>query len=77
MEKIFFIVLFFGSIVFANGKKEHRQHEAHVHGGATLSIAFDQLKGRVEFKAASEGVLGFEHQAKSEKDKKKLNDIIE
>lgn len=56
--------------------KEHRHHEAHVHGGATLNIVFDQLNGRVEFKAASEGILGFEHQAKSEKDKKKLNEMI-
>lgn len=62
--------------VYAGKKKEHRHHEAHVHGGATLSIAFDQLKGKVEFKAASEGVLGFEHEAKSEKDKKKLTDTV-
>lgn len=64
------------TVVYAGKKKEHRHHEAHVHGGATLSIAFDQLKGKVEFKAASEGVLGFEHEAKSEKDKKKLSDAI-
>lgn len=57
-------------------KKEHRHHESHVHGGATLNIAIDQLKGKVEFKAASEGILGFEHEPKSEKDKKKLNDVI-
>ncbi len=64
------------TVVYAGKKKEHRHHEAHVHGGATLSVAFDQLKGKVEFKAASEGVLGFEHEAKSEKDKKKLSDTI-
>lgn len=69
-------LLLVSSSVYAAKKKEHRHHEAHVHGGATLSIAFDQLKGKVEFKAASEGVLGFEHEAKSEKDKKKLSDTI-
>ncbi|MFZ4404633.1 MAG: ZrgA family zinc uptake protein [Pseudobdellovibrionaceae bacterium] len=74
-----FVALFLvlvSTTVYAGKKNEHRHHEAHVHGGATLSIAFDQLKGKVEFKAASEGVLGFEHEAKSEKDKKKLNDTI-
>lgn len=55
-------------------KKEHRHHEAHVHGGATLNIAFDQLKGKVEFKAASAGVVGFEHLAKTEKDKKTVTE---
>ncbi len=74
------ILLLAGSIVpataSANSKKEHRHHGAHVHGTATLNIAFDQLKGRVEFKSASEAVIGFEHAAKSEKDKKKINDTI-
>ena len=57
-------------------KKKHRHHEAHVHGAAELSIAFDQLKGQVEFKAASDGLLGFEYQAQSEADKKKLAETI-
>jgi hypothetical protein len=70
------ILVFVVTSVCAGKKKEHRHHEAHVHGGATLSIAFDQLKGKVEFKAASEGVLGFEYEAKSEKDKKKLSNTV-
>jgi hypothetical protein len=74
--KLFFSILMVFAVPSFAKKKEHRHHEAHVHGGATLSIAFDQLKGKVEFKAASEGVLGFEHKAKSEKDKKKLSDVI-
>ncbi len=53
-------------------KEAHRSHEAHVHGGGTLNIAFDGANGKAEFKAASEGILGFEHEAKSEKDKKAL-----
>ncbi|MFZ4405106.1 MAG: ZrgA family zinc uptake protein [Pseudobdellovibrionaceae bacterium] len=55
---------------------EHRHHEAHVHGAATLNVAFDQLQGKVEFKAASESVLGFEHDAKTAREKKKLSDTI-
>jgi hypothetical protein len=70
------ILVLASTCAFAGRKKEHRHHEAHVHGGATLSIAFDQLKGQVEFRAASEGVLGFEYEAKSEKEIKKLNETI-
>ncbi len=61
---------------FAESKKSHRHHEAHVHGAAELSIAFDQLNGKIEFKAAAEGVLGFEHQPKTEKEMKKLQEAI-
>lgn len=61
---------------FAFAKKEHRHHEAHVHGSAQLHIAFDNLVGKLEFKAASEGVVGFEHKAKSDKDKKTLEEVI-
>lgn len=53
-------------------KKEVRHHEAHVHGQATLNIAFDGLEGRVDFKAAAAGIVGFEHTAKNAKDKAKL-----
>lgn len=77
MKKALALVLVLvGATGYAGKKKEHRQHEAHVHGGATLSIAFDQLKGKAEFKAAAEGVLGFEHEAKSEDDRKKLNETV-
>lgn len=42
---------------------------AHSHGAGSLSVVFDGNMGLVEFKAAAEGVLGFEHQPKSKKDK--------
>lgn len=67
------------------GAQEHREHGAHEHGSASLSIAFEEsqnknsgsVTGRVEFKAAAEGILGFEHTAKSDKDKKILAEAIE
>lgn len=43
----------------------HHKHEAHVHGSATLNIAFDQLNGKIEFKSPAESIVGFEHEAKS------------
>jgi hypothetical protein len=55
---------------------EHRQHQAHQHGSATLAIAFENLTGKIEFRAAAEGIVGFEHAAKSEKDKKNLAEVI-
>jgi hypothetical protein len=77
MNQFLIASLVFVSLTAAAGKKkEHRHHEAHVHGSATLSIAFDQLKGKIEFKAASEGIVGFEHEAKSDKDKKKLAEVV-
>jgi len=60
--------------VFASKKKHH--HEAHAHGVGILNVVFERNQGRIEFKAASEAVLGFEHEAKTENDKKKLKDTI-
>lgn len=54
----------------------HHEHGAHSHGSGTLAIAFDNLKGQIEFKAAAFGIVGFEHPAKSVTDKKQLADVI-
>ena len=72
----FYFVL--GSLLSANlGQAKnkvtaHREHGSHVHGQATLALAFDNLNGHLEFVTASESLLGFEHPAKSADDKKKL-----
>jgi hypothetical protein len=50
---------------------EKRQHGAHAHGVAEINIAVDGGKADVEFRAPAENVMGFEHEAKSEIDKKK------
>lgn len=52
--------------------KHQHNHGAHAHGAATLGIAFDGANGKIEFKGAAEGVLGFEHSAKTDKDIKTL-----
>ena len=56
---------------------EHREHGAHVHGGATLAVAFDGFNGKIEFKAAADGVLGFETEPQSEAQKKVYHDVVE
>ncbi|MCE3010891.1 MAG: DUF2796 domain-containing protein [Proteobacteria bacterium] len=68
-SSLFVLFLLLGSLAFA--KKGHKHHHhAHEHGAAELALAFEGLNGKVSFKAAAEGVLGFEHAPKSEKHKK-------
>jgi hypothetical protein len=50
---------------------EKRRHDPHVHGVAEINIAVEGSKAQVEFRAPAESVMGFEHEAKSETDKKK------
>lgn len=81
MKLLILVVSLFSVTVFADAKAKksnhaHRHHEAHVHGSGTLSIAFDENKGKVEFKGAAEGVLGFEHKPKNKKDQKTVDEAI-
>jgi Protein of unknown function (DUF2796) len=50
---------------------EKRHSEAHVHGVAEINIAVEGSKADIEFRSPAESVMGFEHEAKSESDKKK------
>jgi hypothetical protein len=50
--------------------KRH-QHGAHVHGTAAVNIAIDDRTAVIEFTAPTDGVIGFEHQAKSAADQSK------
>lgn len=65
-------ILFVCLAATAHDNKKHRHHEAHSHGHGELAIAFDGLVGQVEFKTPANDIVGFEHQAKSEKDKAKV-----
>jgi hypothetical protein len=53
----------------AGTTKKRHQHGAHVHGTAALSIAIDGQTAAIEFTAPADGVVGFEHQAKSAADR--------
>lgn len=73
MKVISLILCFlFSQICFSKGTV--RELGAHVHGNGNLSVAFDNSKGKVEFKGAAEGILGFEHQPRTAKDKKTVAD---
>lgn len=57
---------------FDRGATAERRHgQVHVHGVASVNFAVEGTKAVVEFRAPAEDVIGFEHQAKSESDKKK------
>jgi Protein of unknown function (DUF2796) len=56
---------------------EKRHHHAHVHGVGEINIAVEGVKATVEFRAPAESVMGFEHEAKSESDKKKRDAALE
>lgn len=49
---------------------------AHEHGAVKVDIAFDGLKGVVHFTSPAANIYGFEHEAKSAKDKKKRDEMI-
>lgn len=60
---------------------EHRQHEAHVHGKAELSLLIDGDTVAIELKSPALNMLGFEHEPKTNEEKeiveqanKKLSD---
>lgn len=62
-----------------NHKHDHshkRQAGKHVHGEAVLALAAEGKKGSLEFNAPLESLLGFEHEARTEAEKKALNDLL-
>jgi len=72
MKKYIFVlsILFTFKNSIAAEKHDHREHGAHVHGSAELSLGFDGSQGKIEFKSPSESLFGFEHGANSAADKK-------
>lgn len=89
MKKFISLVLVFGVSLVASAGDDHGHHHgkkaakkhghqhAHSHGAGELNIAFSDLIGKVEFKAAADGVLGFEYEAKSAEDKEKLAQAVD
>lgn len=68
------LVLITGTLFFIGGSAdaaEKRQAHAHAHGAADLNIVVEGKKVTVEFRSPAEDIMGFEHEAKSDADKKK------
>jgi Protein of unknown function (DUF2796) len=70
---IFGTFLLFASVAFA---AEKRHAEGHVHGVAEINIVVEGKTIVVEFRTPTEGVMGFEHEAKSDAEKKKRDAAI-
>jgi Protein of unknown function (DUF2796) len=64
---------------FADKHNHEKQtgHKAHEHGSANMNVVVEAQKVTVEFESPAESIYGFEHEAKSEKDKKKQQDAFE
>ena len=54
----------------------HREHGAHQHGVGQAGLAFEGAVGKFEMKIPAESIIGFEHEAKSEKDIKKRDEAL-
>lgn len=62
--------------VSAGDQLEHVQHEAHVHGEATLHLVLQGNDLEMELHSPAMNILGFEHKAASAEDKQKIRDAI-
>jgi hypothetical protein len=73
--------VFFGIAGFAqaheHGKSKAKSHHAHEHGSAKLNIVVESKKISMEFESPSESIYGFEHEAKSAKDKLKVETAVQ
>lgn len=74
MKSLLFLTILISLSAQAHKKHSHREHGAHKHGAGSLGIAFEGAQGKIDFKIPSESIFGFEHEAKTEKDKSAVND---
>jgi hypothetical protein len=56
---------------------EHRDAGKHVHGEGELNIAVEEKTAAIEFRAPGESLYGFEHEAKTDAEKKKQQAALE
>ncbi|RDE22474.1 DUF2796 domain-containing protein [Motiliproteus coralliicola] len=55
---------------------EHQQLDAHQHGAAELNMVVEGEEVLIELITPADNILGFEHQAKTEADKHKLEQAV-
>lgn len=66
-----------GPLAFASSEEaEHREHDAHVHGVATMNIAVEDHEVAVELETPAMNILGFEHHPRSEADHQAVKDAV-
>lgn len=67
---------FTSAVGFAQTEPAPQPQKAHVHGEGTASLAFDGKKGKLDMSLPAESIMGFEHQAKSAKDRKAKEEAL-
>jgi len=55
---------------------EHREHDAHVHGVATMNLAVGDHEVAVELETPAMNILGFEHPPRKEADHQAVKDAV-
>jgi Protein of unknown function (DUF2796) len=73
---VIFMTAIFSRLAVSAEEHAHREHKAHKHGAASLSIAFDGDNGEIDFEAPGESIYGFEYAPKKETDKKRQLDGV-
>jgi len=69
INTIFALALLTSSTAFAE-KKEHREHDAHEHGHAQLSVVLEESNLQIMLESPAMNIFGFEHKPKKEEQKK-------
>lgn len=64
-------------LLATNASAQSKKHKAHVHGAAKINVVIEGKKATFEFIAPGHDVLGFEHEAKTDEDKKKVETALE
>lgn len=73
MKNLFWAVLF-STLSFSNVWAS-KIHKAHVHGVAELSMAYEGKLISFNFEGSADGILGFEHAPKTDKQKKAVEEL--
>jgi hypothetical protein len=75
MKKLPLLLLVY--IVTALASENHREHDAHMHGHAKMTMALSGNVLELELDTPTMNLLGFEHRATSLDDKKKLKETVD
>jgi hypothetical protein len=70
-------LIFLGFISMPAVAAEQRHAGKHVHGEGELNIAVEGMTALIEFRAPGDSLYGFEHEAKTDAEKKKLQGALE
>lgn len=71
-----FAALLMLAVFLAVSARGVAQGHAHEHGVAEVGVAVDGRTAQIEFTAPGSAIIGFEHEAKTDADKKKMADAF-